>query len=162
MKITGANLIDFYVLINRGEITKMFLVPQSAWWLVLKEKMAILLVWLHPLGKKKISSLKPEQIASYKNRLEILRIYSNRQSSDMSFFPWHWKYAYFARKSAITFKTLHQYLKCSHRWNYFTENQITKLFFLPSFPSHSLSHHKLRHMWLLSYYFMLFANYLSY
>lgn len=30
MKITGANLIDFYVLINRGEITKMFLVPQSA------------------------------------------------------------------------------------------------------------------------------------
>lgn len=53
MKITGANLIDFYVLINRGEITKMFLVPQSAWWLVLKEKMAILLVWLHPLGEEK-------------------------------------------------------------------------------------------------------------
>lgn len=53
MKITGANLIDFYVLINRGEITKMFLVPQSAQWLVLKEKMAILLVRLHPLGEKK-------------------------------------------------------------------------------------------------------------
>lgn len=29
MKITGANLIDFYVLINKGDITKMFLVPQS-------------------------------------------------------------------------------------------------------------------------------------
>ena len=52
MKITGANLIDFYVLINRGEITKMFLAPQSAWWLVLKEKMALLLVWLQPLGEE--------------------------------------------------------------------------------------------------------------
>lgn len=52
MKITGANLIDFYVLINKGEITKMFLVPQSARRLVLKEKMAILLVWLHPLGEQ--------------------------------------------------------------------------------------------------------------
>lgn len=50
MKITGANLIDSYVLINRGKITKMSLVPQSAGWFVLKEKMAVLLVWLHSLG----------------------------------------------------------------------------------------------------------------
>lgn len=52
MKITGANLIDFYVLINRGEITKMFLVPQSVGWFVLKDKMAVLLVWLHSLGEE--------------------------------------------------------------------------------------------------------------
>lgn len=54
MKITGANLIDFHVLINRGEITKMSLVPQSAGWLVLKEKMAVLLVWLHSLGEENV------------------------------------------------------------------------------------------------------------
>lgn len=50
MKITEANLIDFYVLINRRKITKMSLVPQSEGWLVLKEKMTVLFVWLHPLG----------------------------------------------------------------------------------------------------------------
>lgn len=52
MKITGANLIDFYVLINKGDITKMFLVPQSVGWFVLKDKMAILLVWLRSLGEE--------------------------------------------------------------------------------------------------------------
>lgn len=52
MKITEANLIDFYVLINRRKITKMSLVPQSAGWLVLKEKMTVLFVWLHPLGEE--------------------------------------------------------------------------------------------------------------
>lgn len=52
MEITGANLIDFYVLINRGKITKMFLVPQSVGWFVLKDKMALLLAWLHSLGEK--------------------------------------------------------------------------------------------------------------
>lgn len=51
MKITEANLIDFYVLINRGKITKLSLVPQSTDWFVLKEKMAILIVWLHSLGE---------------------------------------------------------------------------------------------------------------
>lgn len=52
MKITEANLIDFYVLINRRKITKMSLVPQSEGWLVLKEKMTVLFVWLHPLGEE--------------------------------------------------------------------------------------------------------------
>lgn len=52
MKLTGANLIDFYVLINKGEITKISLVPQSVRWFVLKEKMAILLVWLYSLGEE--------------------------------------------------------------------------------------------------------------
>ena len=52
MKIAGANLIDFYVLINRGEITKMSPVPQSGGWFVLKEKMAVLLVWLYSWVRK--------------------------------------------------------------------------------------------------------------
>ena len=52
MKITEANLIDFYVLINRQKITKMSLVPQSAGRLALKEKMTVLFVWLYPLGEE--------------------------------------------------------------------------------------------------------------
>ena len=52
MKITEANLIDFHVLINRRKITKMSLLPQSAGWLVLKEKMTVLFVWLHPLREE--------------------------------------------------------------------------------------------------------------
>ena len=52
MKITEANLIDFYVLINRRKITKMSLVPQSAGRLALKEKMTVLVVWLYPLGEE--------------------------------------------------------------------------------------------------------------